>query len=97
MNAILGGMFSSRINLNLRETHAYTYGAHSRFAMRHGAGPFIAGGAIFADKTAPAIAGALRRGRRACATEAVTAEELADAKESAQLALPGALRDASTT
>ena len=29
MNAILGGLFSSRINLNLREAHGYTYGAHS--------------------------------------------------------------------
>jgi len=31
MNAILGGLFSSRLNLNLREAHAYTYGAHSAF------------------------------------------------------------------
>src|SRR5204863_4294004 len=29
MNAILGGLFSSRINLNLREAHGYTYGAFS--------------------------------------------------------------------
>ncbi len=28
-NAILGGAFVSRLNLNLREKHAYTYGAHS--------------------------------------------------------------------
>ena len=56
MNAILGGMFSSRVNLELRETRAYTYGAHSRFSMRHGAGPFVAGGAIFAEHTADAAA-----------------------------------------
>src|SRR5262249_54044064 len=40
MNAILGGMFSSHVNLNLREAHGYTYDARSRFALRHGAGPF---------------------------------------------------------
>ena len=32
MNTILGGQFSSRINLNLREDKGYTYGAHSGFA-----------------------------------------------------------------
>ena len=35
MNAILGGQFSSRINLNLREDKGYTYGARSSFAFRH--------------------------------------------------------------
>lgn len=54
-NAVLGGMFSSRINMNLRERNAYTYGARSYMSMRHGAGPFLAGGAVFADKTTPAI------------------------------------------
>lgn len=32
LNIILGGQFSSRINLNLREKHGYTYGASSRFS-----------------------------------------------------------------
>ena len=40
MNAILGGLFSSRLNLNLREEHAYTYGAHSAFDWRRAASPF---------------------------------------------------------
>ena len=46
MNDILGGLFSSRINLNLREQHGYTYGASSRFELRTLAGPFIAGAAV---------------------------------------------------
>ncbi len=87
MNAILGGMFSSRINLDLREAHAYTYGAHSRFAMRHGAGPFAAGGAIFAQHTGDALRALLAHVAR-IRDEAVTPEELADAKENARLALP---------
>ena len=87
MNLILGGLFSSRINLDLREAHAYTYGAHSRFSMRHGAGPFVAGGAMFAEHTADAIRELLTQIRR-MRDEAVTAEELADAKEQAKLALP---------
>ena len=87
MNAILGGMFSSRINLDLREEHAYTYGAHSYFAMRHGAGPFAAGGAMFADHTADAVRELLKQVAR-IRDEQVTAQELADAKENARLALP---------
>ena len=38
MNAVLGGLFNSRINLNLREVHGYTYGAFSAFDWRRQAG-----------------------------------------------------------
>lgn len=40
MNTILGGNFGSRLNLNLREQHGYTYGARSGFSYRRSAGPF---------------------------------------------------------
>lgn len=40
-NAIFGGKFSSRINLNLRERHGYTYGANSYLQRRRGPGPFF--------------------------------------------------------
>ena len=46
MNAILGGLFTSRLNLNLRERHGYTYGARSQFAFRRQAGPFFASTAV---------------------------------------------------
>jgi zinc protease len=42
MNSILGGQFTSRINLNLREDKGYTYGARSGFEYRRNAGPFSA-------------------------------------------------------
>lgn len=42
MNSILGGGFTSRINMNLREDKGYTYGARSGFSFRRGAGPFSA-------------------------------------------------------
>jgi zinc protease len=42
MNSILGGQFSARVNMNLREDKGYTYGARSGFAFRRGAGPFSA-------------------------------------------------------
>jgi zinc protease len=46
MNALLGGLFSSRINLNLRERNAFTYGARSTFEWRRGAGPFVVSTAV---------------------------------------------------
>lgn len=40
LNLILGGSFSSRLNLNLRERNGFTYGVRSSFATRRGKGPF---------------------------------------------------------
>ena len=54
MNFTLGGSFGSRINMNLREVHGYTYGAFSRFSLYREGGPFQAGGLIKTDVTAPA-------------------------------------------
>jgi len=51
MNAVLGGLFSSRINLNLREAHGYTYGAFSSFDWRRQSGPFAVSTAVRSDVT----------------------------------------------
>jgi zinc protease len=55
MNAILGGLFSSRINLNLREVHGYTYGASSYYDWRRQSGPFVISTAVQSEVTAAAI------------------------------------------
>lgn len=51
MNAVLGGLFSSRINLNLREAHGYTYGAFSGFEWRRQSGPFVVSTAVKSEVT----------------------------------------------
>lgn len=75
MNAILGGLFSSRLNLNLREAHGYTYGAHSAFDWRRAASPFEISSAVQTDKCADAVREALSEVER-MRTQAVTEEEL---------------------
>lgn len=55
MNAVLGGLFSSRINLNLREEHGYTYGASSTFDWRRQSGPFVVSTAVRSDVTDAAV------------------------------------------
>ncbi|HEY0776743.1 MAG TPA: pitrilysin family protein [Gemmatirosa sp.] len=54
MNSILGGLFNSRVNMNLRERHGYTYGARSGFDWRRGAGPFAIESAVASDVTVAA-------------------------------------------
>jgi zinc protease len=55
MSAILGGLFNSRLNRNLREEKGYTYGAGAGFDLRRAAGPFSARAAVNTEVTLPAI------------------------------------------
>lgn len=75
MNMLLGGLFSSRINLNLREAHGYTYGASSAFDWRRQAGPFVVASAVRSDVTAAAAREVLAEVDR-MRSEKVSAEEL---------------------
>ncbi len=87
MNAVLGGLFSSRINLNLREEHGYTYGAGSQFVFRKGPGPFWVSSAVRTDVTAPAVAEILKEIKRMADTP-MSAQELAMGKDSIVRGLP---------
>jgi predicted Zn-dependent peptidase len=55
VNTVLGGSFSSRLNMNLREEHGYSYGAGSSFDMRQSAGPFTASAGVQSDKTVESL------------------------------------------
>jgi zinc protease len=88
MNTALGGLFSSRINMNLREEHGYTYGAQSFFEYRRGVGPFIAGAAVRTDVTAPAAGELLKELTRIRESE-LTPEELQRAKDAFSKSLVG--------
>ena len=88
MNSILGGLFSSRINMNLREKNGFTYGAFSEFLFDRGDGPFLAGARVRTDVTGPAgreLFAELNRMR----TDPATEDELRLAKENALRSLPG--------
>jgi zinc protease len=80
MNAVLGGLFGSRINLNLREVHGYTYGASSYYDWRKGPGPFVISTAVESRVTAPALHEILAEVER-IRKEPVSSEELSLAKE----------------
>jgi zinc protease len=87
MNEALGGLFSSRINLNLREQHGYTYGASSQFVFRRAAGPFLIASGVRTDVTAPAVTEIFKEVARMRETM-LTPEELSLAKDSIVRSLP---------
>ena len=88
MNALLGGLFTSRINLNLREDKGYTYGAFSTFAFRQEAGPFYAGAGVRTDATAPSVTEIYNEIRKMKDVE-VTMDELTLGKDSLVRSMPG--------
>jgi zinc protease len=55
MSLVLGGMFSSRLNMKIREEKGYAYGAHSGFDTRRHGGVFAARAAVQSDVTVPAL------------------------------------------
>lgn len=55
LNLVLGGSFGSRLNLNLRERHGFTYGVRSSFATRRGAGPFAVSTSVESAVTGAAV------------------------------------------
>jgi zinc protease len=96
MNADLGGLFSSRINMNLREEHGYTYGAGSVFRYHIAPGPFLVYSDVRTDATAPATTEVFKELRRMRDT-LMTPEELKLAKDSIAQSLPGRFEHASET
>jgi zinc protease len=55
LNNLFGGLFTSRLNQNLREKNAYTYGAFSTFVSTRDWGLWAASTSVRTDVTAPAL------------------------------------------
>lgn len=81
MNFTLGGAFNSRINLNLREAHGYTYGARSGFQGNQFAGPYTASAGVRGDATDSSVVEFLKE-IKLFAENGVTNEELIFTKNS---------------
>jgi zinc protease len=76
MNSVFGGQFSSRLNMNLRESKGYTYGARTMFDWRvRQPGPFLAVASVQTAVTAPALVEFLKEYRGMTGGQPVTREE----------------------
>jgi zinc protease len=96
MNVALGGLFSSRINMNLREKNGFTYGASSQFVFRKAPGPFQVASGVRTDVTGPAAAEMIKE-LKGMAAAAMPADELKRAKDFLAYSLPGAFETSSGT
>ena len=94
MNAIFGGVFNSRINLNLRERHGYTYGARSQFAFRRQAGPFVVSAPVRNEVTRESIVEMVAELRR-IRTGDIDNRELDDTKNYLMGVFPATVQTAS--
>jgi zinc protease len=88
MNAALGGLFSSRINLNLREDKGYSYGVFSSFRYSRTPGPFTIAGSVRTDVTGVSVAEIFKE-VRGVRDRPLPAAELAGARDSQVYSLPG--------
>jgi zinc protease len=86
---LLGGSFSGRINMNLRERKHWSYGAYSALLDARGERPFIVYAPVQTDRTAQAMAEIRREIRDALGPRPPTADELASTQDQATLTLPG--------
>jgi zinc protease len=87
-NMALGGLFSSRINLNLREAHGYTYGAGSVFEFHRMPGPFFAATGVQTAVTVPAVGEMIKEITRT-ADAPLTGDELTLSRDAIVRSLPG--------
>jgi zinc protease len=89
MNTMLGGMFQSRLNANIREEKGYSYGVSSGFTFGKGPGAFRTGGDIVSAKSDAALLEFMKELRGIGGSRPITDEELATAKDSLIQRLPG--------
>lgn len=89
MNTILGGQFTSRINMNLREDKHWSYGAGAFAFPARGQRLYFAYGPVQGDKTKETMVEILKEFRQVVSEKPITAEELEKTKANEILGLPG--------
>jgi zinc protease len=89
MNEILGGSFTSRINMNLREDKGWSYGVQSLVLNTQAQRPFLALAPVQSDRTADSIREMLTEFDNYLGAEPATDQEVETAKRTSTLTLPG--------
>ncbi len=96
-NGVLGGDFTSRLNMNLREEKHWSYGARSSASSTVGQRPWMAMAPVQIDKTGPALAEMRKEiAEFASGQKPATAAEVQRIRNIQTLSLPGAYETASS-
>ncbi len=88
-NDILGGAFTSRVNMNLREDKGWSYGADTTIFQTQAQRPFLAIAPVQADQTAASMREIAREIQEFISTQAATDAEVEMTKRRSTLTLPG--------
>ncbi|GAB5536768.1 MAG: pitrilysin family protein [Rubricoccaceae bacterium] len=89
LNTLLGGSFTSRVNMNLREDKGWSYGASSLLLGAKAQRPFLVYAPVQTDKTAESMAEVIRELRDVAGDRPATEAEVAQAKAGQTLTLSG--------
>jgi zinc protease len=89
VNDVFGGIFSARINMNLREDKHWSYGVFSFLPEARGQRPYMSLSAVQTDKTKESIQELLKEYRDIAGGRPITAQELKDVQGNDTLSLPG--------
>lgn len=89
VNAIFGGTFSSRINMNLREDKHYSYGVFAALPPARGQRPYFSIAPVQTDKTKESLVELKKEYDEIISSKPITPQELSHEQSNATLALPG--------
>lgn len=89
MNNILGGQFTSRVNMNLREDKGWSYGASTLLLGAKGQRPFLAFAPVQSDKTQESMQEMVREIQEYLSSKPATEEEFTKTQTNSVLKLPG--------
>ncbi len=89
MNDILGGQFSARVNMNLREDKAWSYGAYTFMFNARGQRPWMAYAPVQTDKTMESIQELEKEFNQYLGTKPATPDELSKSVNNNINSLPG--------
>ncbi|MEM1056956.1 MAG: pitrilysin family protein [Bacteroidota bacterium] len=89
LNTLLGGSFTSRVNMNLREDKGWSYGAQSLILGAKAQRPFIVYAPVQTDRTAESMTEVINELRAITSDRPATSAEIAQAKAGQTLTLAG--------
>ena len=89
MNYAIGGSFTARLNMNLREDKSWSYGVRTRLGDAKGQRAMLVTAPVQTDKTSESMAEIVKEYEEYLSTQPITEDELAKGKASKTLRLPG--------
>ena len=89
MNDVLGGSFTARVNMNLREDKGWAYGARTITQNAMGPRPFLVYAPVQTDRTGDSLAELIRELETIKTTRPITEDEMARVIAGSTRELPG--------